>query len=159
MRDWSRFSIANAATLTPWLGRLATVIMLALLAWLCASIYWTITVSAAPRPAITIDTDPQRVVPAIVSRHLFGIPSMTGATPASAPTDIRLNGVIAAQIEGQPAYALLAIEGKPAQVVREGDEVAPGVTLQRVLKYEVELLRGGQTQTLSLPERGQAPKR
>lgn len=155
MRAWPRFSAINAATLMPWLGRLATLAMLALLAWLCAGIYWSLTAPATPRPASDIDTDPQRVVQALVSRHLFGLPAPTAAaTTAAAPTDIRLTGVIAAQAEGQPAYALLAIEGKPAQVVREGDEMAPGVTLKRVLPREVEIARGGQTQTLSLPEKG-----
>ncbi len=155
MRAWPRFSTINAANLMPWLGRAATLLALAALAWLCAGIYWTLSAPRTPRPATEIDTDPQRVAQTLVARHLFGVAATAAAaSPASAPSDIRLVGVIAAQAEGQPAYALLAVEGKPAQVVREGQEVASGVTLQRVLPREVELTRGGQTQTLSLPERG-----
>lgn len=156
MRAWprSRLTAINADNLMPWLGRLATLAMLALLAWLCAGIYWSLSAPRTPRPATAIDTDPQRVVQAVGSRHLFGVAAEPAAAAASEPSDIRLVGVIAAQAEGQPAYALLAVEGKPAQVVREGAEAAPGVTVQRVLPRQVELTRGGQTQTLSLPERG-----
>ena len=153
MRAWPQFS---TETLIPWLGRLATLLMLALLAWLCANIYWSLSAPNTPRPATGIDTDPQHTAQAIASRHLFGMsaPATAGAPAASAPSDIRLNGAIAAEAPGKPAYALLAIEGKPAQVVREGDEVAPGITLQRVLPRQVELSRGGHTETLSLPQRG-----
>lgn len=140
----------NTDRLMPWLGGMAALIMLALLAWLGASIFWTLTAPETVRPSAPIDTDPQRTVPALTERHLFGVYLV--ATPASAPSNIRLNGVIAAQQPGHRAYALLMIEGKPAQLVREGDEIAPGMTLQRVLPRQVEILRGGQTQTLSLPE-------
>jgi hypothetical protein len=134
----------------PWLGGTAALIMLALLAWLGATIFWTLTAPESVRPSAPIDTDLQRTVPALTERHLFGVYLV--AAPASAPSNIRLNGVIAAQRPGHGAYALLAIEGKPAQLVREGDEIAPGMTLQRVLSRQVEILRGGQTQTLALPE-------
>jgi len=39
-------------------------------------------------------------------------------------------------------------------VVRVGDEIVPGVTLQRVLPRSVEIDQGGQVLTLTLPERG-----
>ncbi|MBP9714414.1 MAG: hypothetical protein KBD60_12120 [Sterolibacterium sp.] len=142
----------NAAFLNSWLGALASLIMLALIAWLCASIYWTITVPATPVATRPIDTDPQHTAQSLASRHLFGIATTPAPSAAAAPTDLRLNGVIAAQAEGQPAYAFIIIEGKPAQVVREGTEFAPGITLKRVLPREVELLRHGQPQTLSLPQ-------
>lgn len=76
------------------------------------------------------------------------------AVMTSPATDIRLSGTIAPQHPGDPAFALLSIEGKSPQSIREGEEVAPGVVLQRVLPQQVELLRGGQTQILTLPERG-----
>lgn len=70
------------------------------------------------------------------------------AAAAAAPSNIRLNGVIVGERPGQRAYALITLEGKPAQLVREGEELAPGITLQRVLARQVELMRGGQSQTL-----------
>jgi len=155
MRVWQIFSATPATTLIPWLGRLATLLMLALLAWVCAGVYWSLSAPATPRPATGLETDPQRVVQAIASRHLFGMAAANAPAAATrGPVDFRLNGIIAAQAQGKPAYAILVPEGKPAQLVREGEEVAPGITLQRVLPREVELSRGGQTQTLSLPDRG-----
>lgn len=153
MRALPRFSAPRAAALMPWIGHLATLLMLALLAWLCASIYWAMTTPATLRPAGNIETDLQRVTQSVISRHLFGIaPAVPKPVATTAPSDIKLQGVIAAQKEGQTAYALLSIEGKPPVVVSEGDEFAPGTTLKKVLPREVSILRGGQNLTLSLPD-------
>jgi len=140
----------NTARLLPWLGGVAALLMLALLAWLGANIFWTLNAPESLRPSAAIETDLQRVLPALTERHLFGIHQVVASS--SAPSNIRLNGVIAAQRPGHSAYALLVIEGKSAQLVREGEEIAPGITLQRVLARQVEILRGGQPQILSLPE-------
>lgn len=140
----------NTDRLMPWLGGLAALFMLALLAWIGAGIFWTLSAPESIRPSAPIETDLQRTLPALTERHLFGVYLV--ATPTSAPSNIRLNGVIAAQRPGHRAYALLVIEGKPAQLVREGEEIAPGITLQRVMARQVEIQRGGQTQILSLPE-------
>lgn len=140
----------NTARLMPWLGGAAALLLLALLAWLGANIFWTLSAPESMRPSAAIETDLQRILPALTDRHLFGV--YQAATATIAPSNIRLNGVIAAQRPGHRAYALLVVEGKAAQLVREGEEIAPGVTLQRVLARQVEILRGGQTQTLSLPE-------
>jgi len=152
LRSRSGLAAFNTATLMPWLGHLATVVALTVLAWLCATIYWSITTTSGTAIARSIDTNPQHTVQTLVSRHLFGVSTAPASLAASTPSDLRLNGVIAAQSEGQPAYALIVVEGKPAQVIREGAEVAPGITLKRVLAREVELLRNGQPQTLSLPQ-------
>lgn len=143
-----------------WVGRLASLGMLALLAWLAAHIYWRLTVAEPPPSLLAAETDPRRAAARISSQHLFGVATdtpagvSTVATPMVTPAlNIQLNGAIAAQRPGDRAYAVLVIEGEPAQVVREGDEVAPGITLQRVLTREVELLRGGRVQILHLPER------
>lgn len=144
-----------------WVGRLASVGMLALLAWLAAHIYWRLTVAEPPPTMLAAQTDSLRAAARISSYHLFGVAAATpaegpiAATPvATTPAlNIQLKGAIAAQRPGERAYAVLVIEGERAQVVREGDEVAPGITLQRVLTREVELLRDGRVQVLRLPER------
>ncbi|MCX7175997.1 MAG: hypothetical protein NT159_19150 [Proteobacteria bacterium] len=140
----------NTDRLMPWLGGVAALLMLALMAWLGANIFWTLSAPESIRPSAPIETDLQRTLPALTERHLFGVYLV--ASPVSAPSNIRLNGVIAAQRPGHRAYAMLVVEGKPAQLVREGEEIAPGITLQRVMARQVEILRGGQTQTLALPE-------
>ena len=114
-----------------WVGRAAAVVMLALLGWLGASIYWTLSAEDGTRPSAQLETDANKAQQAIAARHLFGV-HVVASAPSSAPSDIRLNGAIAAQKPGQRAYALLSIEGKPTQLVREGDEVAPGITLKQV---------------------------
>jgi len=153
MTAWPLSFSPSSAAIMPWLGRAASIAMLALLAWLGADIYWTLSAAESPRPVTSVETDPQRALQAISTRHLFGV-APAGPAVSSAPADIRLNGAIAAQHPGQRAYAVLVVEGKRPQVVREGEDVLPGITLQRVMSRQVELLRGGQTQILSLPERG-----
>ncbi len=157
MRVWPRSAAIPFALLIPWLSRLATLAMLALLGWLGAGIFWSLTAPETARPATSMETDPQRAVQAIASHHLFGnapVASAASGAAASGPADIRLTGAIAAQQEGGQAFAILVIEGKPPQLVREGAEVMSGVTLQRVMPRQVELLRNGQTQILTLPEHG-----
>lgn len=153
MTAWHLSLTPPSAAIMPWLGRALSIGMLALLAWLLADIYWRLSADESPRPVTAIETDPQRALQAISARHLFGV-APAGPIVSNVPTDIRLNGTIAAQQPDQRAYAVLVVEGKRAQLVREGEEVTPGVTLQRVSPRQVELLRGGQTQTVSLPERG-----
>ena len=143
------------ASLSRWLGRLAALIMLAVLAWLGANIFWTLTAPETSRPPALLETDPRRAAQLSAARHLFGLaPSVAVGADAGAPGDIRLNGTIAAQRSGRRAYALLVVQGRPPQLVREGEEVVSGVILQRVTPRQVELLRGGRTQLLTLPERG-----
>ncbi|MGE5524398.1 MAG: type II secretion system protein N [Rhodospirillaceae bacterium] len=140
--------------MTQWLGVLALVGMLALLAWLAASIFWSLTGPAVAPPVVAIETDPARAAQGIAARHLFGEASEAGAVvKAVGVPDIALRGVVAPTREGRPGVAVLAVTGKPPISVREGDEIVPGVTLHRVLPRSVELERGRQVQTLSLPER------
>lgn len=144
-------ALATPAALLPWLGRLAALLMLALLAWLGANIFWTLSAPESASPSALMETDLQRAQQTITNRHLFG-QYVAAAGPVAAPSNLRLSGVIAGQRPGQRAYALITVEGKAAQLVREGEEIVPGITLQRVLARQVELMRGGQSQTLSLPE-------
>jgi type II secretion system (T2SS) protein C len=133
--------------------------MLALLAWLGASIFWALTAPATPEPVVGIEVDPGRTAQAVAARHLFGEAPPPGAAvaQASAPTDIKLQGVIAPTRPGQPAVAVLAIAGKPSVSIREGDDVMPGVRVNRVFAREVELKRDGQIQSLHLPDRLSPP--
>jgi general secretion pathway protein C len=140
----------------PWLGKFATIAILALLAWLGASLFWNLTVPATPEPAIVVDTDPSTVAQMIAARHLFGEAPAQGAAGAVATSvaNIKLHGVVAPARRGQIAIAILSSQGKPAVAVRVGEEILPGVTLHRVLPRSVEIDQGGQIRLLTLPERG-----
>lgn len=153
-----RFLPLSAARLVQWSGVLATVAMLALLAWLGAGIFWSLTTPVASAPAVAIETDPARAAQSVAARHLFGeAPPPGTAVKAVVLPDITLRGVVAPSRQGRPGVAVLTVAGKPPIAVREGEEVAPGVSLHRVLPRSVELERGRQVQTLSLPERTTPP--
>lgn len=145
-------TIRLPTALIPWLGKLTALAMLAVLAWLGTNIFWTLTTKVMLPPAMTLETDPQRAAQATMSRHILGEVASSEATAAAA-MDIRLTGVIAAQHPGKAAMAFLSVDGKPATAVHEGEDVAPGITLNRVLPRQVELLRGGRPITVTLPQR------
>ncbi len=159
MLDWSLSSISLPArlpaTLIPWLGRLTALLMLALLAWLGTNIFWTLSTKVNLPPAMSLETDPTRAAQATISRHMFGELASGEATPA-ASLDIRLTGVMAPLHPGKSALAFLSVDGKPAVALHEGDEVASGITLNRVMPRQVELLSGGRPMLVSLPQRGKA---
>lgn len=138
----------------PWLGKLATIAVLALLAWLGARLFLDLSVPATPEPAIVVDTDPSGVAQVIAARHLFGEARAQGAALAGAPASIKLHGVVAPAGRARIAMAILSSQGKPAVAVRVGEEILPGVTLHRVLPRSVEIDQGGQIRLLTLPERG-----
>lgn len=142
----------------PWAGRLATVVVLAILAWLGAGIFWSITTPVSGEPSVAVDTDPARAAQAVASRHIFGeapaLAPQAVATGTAAST--KLLGVVAPSGKGQAGIAILSLQGKPAAALREGDEIAPGVTLHRVLTRSVEINENGATYVLNLAERGKS---
>jgi general secretion pathway protein C len=150
-----RFAPLPGARLLQWSGALALAAMIAMLAWLGANIFWSLTTPATPTPVVAIETDPVRAAQSITARHLFGEAPQAGAAVVKAVVlpDITLRGVVAPSRPGRPGIAVLAVAGKPPISVREGEEVVPGVTLHRVLPRSVELERGRQVQSLALPER------
>ena len=156
MADSFSFLSSLAPRAIPWLGKLATIVIVALLAWLGARVFWNLTAPATPEPAMVMDTDAPRVAQAVAARHLFGEAPVQGATGADARLEatLKLHGVFAPARQGQIAIAILSSKGKPAVAVRVGEEVVPGVTLHRVLPRSVELDQGGQIFPLTLPERG-----
>jgi general secretion pathway protein C len=155
MTDSLSFVASLAPRVLPWLGRLATVAMIALLAWLGARIFWSLTVPAVPEPAIAVDTDPARVAQTVAARHLFGKAPEQGVRGAGASAaDAKLYGVVSPSGKGRTGIAIVSVQGKPAVAFREGDEIAAGVTLHRVLVRSVEISQGGIIQVLTLPQRG-----
>lgn len=156
MADSFSFVSSLAPRAIPWLGRLATLAVIALLAWLGARLFWSLTAPATPEPAFVVDTDPSRVAQTIAARHLFGEAPAQAAAGAVArgAGDIKLHGVVAPGSRGHTAIAIVSSKGKPAVAVRVGEEILPGVTLHRVLPRSVEIDQGGQILLLTLPERG-----
>jgi len=147
-----------AASLRPrairWLGRLATIAMIALFAWTGARVFWSLTLPATPEAPTAVDTEPSRVAQAVAARHLFGEAPQQGTRTTVTESTAKLYGVVTPTAKGQPGIAIISVQGKPALAIREGEEIAPGLTLHRVLARAVEVSQGGGIQVLRLPERG-----
>ena len=116
---------------------------------LCASIaYWALQLFKPPlRPvAAPPAAAPAEIRPEAAAALLGG----GGGRPDSAG-NYQLTGVI---FSGTPAdsVAILSIEGKPAQAIRAGSEVVPGVTVKEVHPAYVLLADNGATRRVELPE-------
>src|SRR5262249_49654513 len=84
------------------------------------------------------------------ARHLMGETVAAAAAPAAPPpSQYRLLGAMTASGK-QRGFAILSEQGKPAFPVVEGEEIAPGLKLSRVLPDKVVLARGGREHTLPM---------
>jgi hypothetical protein len=149
-----------------WAGHLATLAALLLLSLVVADWGWrwlgpapTVVPAAAPAEPWT---------PAIVAAGIFGSPATappTGGAPApeastGAPPagDTRLLGVFAER-DGA-GYALFRFADRGPVLVRSGQELSPGVTLDAVLPDRVRIRDRGEMRELLLragPARAGAP--
>jgi hypothetical protein len=125
-----------------WIGALA------LAAWLAAGWFWHLT---GPEPVIAVMqqiTDPLAAARSVTQRHLFGNAETTSAAEL-APRNFTLLGAMTAS-QQQPGFAVLAETGKPAVSVFEGDELAPGIRLEKVMPDKVSIIFNGRSETLEL---------
>lgn len=83
---------------------------------------------------------------------LFGTAQASVATALPAALQIKLIGVVAASGR-EPGYALVQVDAKKVLTVRAGDEIAPGVRLEKVFPDRVTLKRTDSTEELALAER------
>lgn len=115
---------------------------------LCVSAtYWAMQLfQPPPRP---VAAPPRAAAPEIqpqAAAALFG-----GRADVAAASNFKLHGVIYA---GNPreSVAIVSTDGKPAQAVRVGAEVVPGVTVKEVHRGYVLLAEGGAIKRVDLPE-------
>ncbi len=91
--------------------------------------------------------------------HLFGGTASgseaVAATPQAAPSNIGVRGIYAGA-NGHTGFAALVLDGNPVSAV-VGQEFAPGMVLQRVYPDYVEILRGGQLETVRMTTAPQVP--
>lgn len=140
----------------------ATTFLLAALASASAAYWalkWSATVPAAPSAALMVASasppDPQ-----VIARLLGGGRSSSaaapGAVPDSAASRFKLTGVVANRAKG--GYALIAIDGKPAQPYRVGARIDDRWVLHSVAPRSAALAASADapvTLTLELPPRKQ----
>ena len=122
---------------------------LMLLAFVLA--YWTWN-WFAPRAAPRAEPLAEPVSRTAIAHSLFG--SMPSGQSAAVPTGlaIKLVGVVAAAGK-KPSYAVLQVDAKTILAVRAGEEIAPGIRLERVFADHVTLQRVGASEDLALAER------
>ncbi len=144
VRAWPQFGVS--ASLLP---RLATVLLVPALAAAVTSFALTFTARRTP-------PEPVQVValgnPAARTQaaDIAPIALLFGAHPGSDGSNIKLLGVIAQGARGQ-GIALLAVDDRPAQAARAGEEIAAGVTLAEVRADRVLVSRSGTTREIRLP--------
>jgi len=114
----------------------------------CASAaYWGLPWFRPPVRVAAAAAQAAPAPPAIdAAAGLFG-----GAPAGAAASAFQLTGVIEAGPEG---VAILAADGKPAQAVGVGGDVAPGVTVREIHRRYVLLDEGGTVRRLDLPDSG-----
>lgn len=120
---------------------------------LCASIaYWALQLFKPPlRPVAA----PPRVAKADVSPDAAAV--LFGGRPgkAAVASNYQLKGVIMSGT-ARDSVAILSADGKPAQAVSVGMEVAPGVSIKEVYDDYVLLSEGGVIKRVDLPESSKA---
>ena len=138
--DLAQSAFASALTL-------AALVLLALVL-----AYWTwVWLAPLPEPRLRAFAEPAR--PLASSNALFGNLRRNQGPDSPAGNSIELLGVVAAKANG-PGYAVLRLDARQILAVRAGEEVAPGLRLEKVLPDRVILERKGARETLAWPERG-----
>lgn len=132
---------------------LLNVVLLVLFGGLLAQWTWLV-VLPKPRSLATssLSFSAPLAADTIMSSHLFG-QAVGGGTAISAPaqtfSNLKLQGVFAA-IGSLPAFAIVVVDGKPAQPVQVGREATSGVVLEEVYPDYVLLRRNGVMERLNL---------
>jgi general secretion pathway protein C len=113
---------------------------------LCATgAYWAMQLLKPPVRAVTAPPAPRYVPNLSAAAGLFG-----GQAKVAVAANYQLKGVVVA---GTPteSIAIVAAEGKPAQAVRAGRELVPGVTIKEVHRGYVLLTENGVEKRVELP--------
>lgn len=131
---------------------LATTFVLFIAACISAA-YWAMQLFKPPLRPVVAPPQTAQIAPRLdAAAVLFGgRPTIAGAS------NFQLKGVVVAGNAAE-SIAILAAGGKPAQVVKINEEVAPGVKVTEVHPRYVLLSEGGMVKRVELPEdlKGQA---
>ncbi|MEC5388137.1 type II secretion system protein N [Uliginosibacterium sp. H3] len=138
-------------SLQPLLVGTAWLLVLAISAWIVAGWYWHL--SAAPvqsaRPAPV--SDPVAAAQDISSRQLFGtLTNSQGLAATSAPPPSMVLIGVSTRWGKLPGYAIIRDGSANANSFIEGEDIASGIKLVRVLADSIEIDRNGVRETISL---------
>jgi general secretion pathway protein C len=110
--------------------------------------YWT-WMWFAPRPVPRVQASVQTSASPQAAYGMFG---SVNRDRAPATIAITLLGVVAAS-GTQSGYAVLRLDAKQTVVMREGEEIEPGVRLAGVFADHIILVRKGTRETLAWPSK------
>jgi len=132
--------------------RMPGLVSLVLFMLLCAcTTYWIMQL--VKPPSRTVAAPPQEDAPKIDISQAAGLFGGSGAVAVVA-SNYQLLGVVVAQNPVE-SVVILSANGKPAQSIRIGKEVLPGVSIREVHQTYVLVSEGGVLKRLILPERVQ----
>jgi hypothetical protein len=144
LRPDLRFQPAQLLVGCVWL------LALALTAWILAAWYWRLSStpvqSAHPSPV----SDPAVAAHDIASRQLFGLPASALVASSNAPPPSLVVIGVSTRWGQLPGYAIIKDGNAPANSFVEGDEIAAGIKLARVLADAIEVDRNGVRETIAL---------
>lgn len=113
---------------------------------LCVSLaFWALQLFKPPVRAVSVPPPATAAIDLQAAADLFG-----GRGTLAASSNFQLKGVVAA-IDGRDSVAILSANGKPAQAVRQGAEIAPGVVVKEVHRRHVLVTEGGVPKRIDLP--------
>ena len=127
--------------------RLAALVLLGLVL-----AYWS-WIWLGPRPEPRVETTAEPTGRMASANELFGRVERGADAPTGSA--IKLLGVVAAA-GGKPGYAVVRLDAKQVVAVRAGEEVAPGIRLEKVFPDHVILQRNAVRETLAWPERSKS---
>lgn len=132
------------------LSLVVTTALLALLAMLCAHWFWQFAAPVNSAPVEPLRADTGGSIEALRSARLFGEPAATPASSAQLRTDLVLRGISASRSGGM---AVIALDRNRVVTVKAGEEIAPGIRLERVHGDHVVVVQNGTAQRIELPQR------
>lgn len=127
-----------------WLPRLASMLLLALLAGILA--WWVPRLAAPPQAIAPIASGAvAQTLNASLAASLFG------AQPPKAAEAPTLNFKVAGLVSGKRGSALISVDGRPLRSIALGDEVESGWVLVKIETERVVLERNGARTEIAAP--------
>ena len=142
----------------PWQVRAALVTLsvlrfafIATILWLAAGMVWKLLTPVPEVSAPMRSASAEAVVPVIVAAHLFGGTSASAGTVAGGSETARVvvRGILAGQ-GASKALAIISINGQANSLAREGEEISPGLKLDRIYSDRIELVSASGRQVVTL---------
>lgn len=131
---------------------LAWLCVMAICGYLAANWFWRLNSPPVSGAVFAPVADPVNAANEVSSRHLFGVGTQANKPQGEAAVitpGLRIIGILTGS-HHSPGFAVIQEEGKASRPVIEGEDLAPGIRLNKVLPQGVEILRDGVKETLAL---------